>query len=104
MKTPTGEERDIILRRSAEAQAFLHSFLYQELDKWIKTEQMAAFQVIIYDSTEGAMKELPRDRRIEQMAGYVKGLQQILGTVREFANQESQLQKIEEATNESTAK
>ncbi len=96
----TEEQKAKIRARSAEAQSFLSSDLFKELETWIKQEQALAINALVLDAREENEKQLTREQLVERKSAYYQALPIVLGVIKGWAKQGEQLFELEQEQNE----
>ncbi len=92
----TDDQRHKILARSGEAQAFIRSDLFVELERWVKEEQEAATVGIILDRRTEQFKNLTREQYVERMCAYYEAVATVTTFFKQLARQADALKQIEE--------
>jgi nitrogenase subunit NifH len=92
----TAEQRNKILTISREAQAFLGSNLYKELENWVKTEQALTAAAIVTNKREKNEENLTRADFVERKSSYYLSIVTLLEVIKRYSRQEKELLQIEE--------
>ena len=92
----TEDQKTAILTRSREAQAFLASPLYQELEKWLKQEQDLTAAAMATNIRTKNEENLSRAEFLERKSAYWLALPTVISVFKQFAEQDKILKEIEE--------
>ncbi len=91
----TQEQKDNILLISRQAQAFKQSELFSEIKKWVATEREIIMNQIATNTRAKEEENMTRSEFIERRSSYYLSLLTLLTIFDGYANQETELQKLE---------
>ena len=92
----TADQKTAILTRSKEAQAFLASSLFKDLETWMSQEQTLTAAAMATNTRSESEKSLTRAEFLERKSAYWLVLPTLISVFKGWAEQEKQLQEIEE--------
>ena len=92
----TEEQKGLIVQRSIEAQHFLNSDLYHELEKWITQEKEFAVAALATNNRTENEKSMTRSEFMESKAQYYLALEVVKSVFKGWAQQQEELKKVEE--------
>lgn len=98
------EEKSKIITRSREAQIFIQSTLYSELEEWVKKQKDLTAASIALDSRTEQQKTLTRAEFVERMSAYWLNLQTIPNIFKQWAQEAKELQAFEDSITKQNAK
>lgn len=100
MDNLTEKDKQEIIGRGKEAQAFMHSSLFNAFKKWVEQESSLLGVAIALDRRSKDQEKLSRIEFVEQMSGYYRGLQTSLQIFQGFVTNGNQLQSFIDRENE----
>lgn len=89
----TEDQKQEILQRGVDAQAFIRSPLFLEVSKWVEQEERLLGVAIALDRRDKAQERLTREQFVEQMAGYYRGIKTAVSLFQGYISKANELQK-----------
>lgn len=90
-------QKTAILTRSKQAQAFLASSLFKDLETWISQEQALTAASMATNTRAKSEESLTRAEFLERKSAYWLVLPTMISVFKGWAEQEKQLQEFEDA-------